>query len=143
MLQGEIAVAGAETAGACGMSPTAAWCIRMFFIAAHLLKEHAELLFERYGFLPGFKAALHCGEFVVGEVGDIKCQLVLYGDAIYETQKIEKACSKMKQPFLVSGEFMERVILPGIYQSEHCTDLEIGDKRIELFSICEKEAGIV
>jgi len=119
-----------------------AWCIRMRFIARNMIIQRAEVFLEKYGIVPDFKAALHCGELIVGEIGDVMCQLVLHGDAIYIAQKMEKYCNPLNEPFLISDAFMEDLNLPGIYDSKEAGDFVFGSTTIRLFGISEVQAGI-
>ena len=114
-------------------------CIGTVFHAEHLLESHREYFFEKYGTVPSFKAALHCGEIVVGELGDIKSQLVYHGDVMYETELIEKKCKEFGKSLLISEGVLEMINLPSFYQASLCGDLAIRDKHvIKLYTVEEQ-----
>ena len=49
-----------------------------------------EKYFDKYGFVPGFRAAFHCGRVIRGEIGDVKSQLVFLGEVMYIVAPIGK-----------------------------------------------------
>ena len=114
-------------------------CIGAVFKASHLLEQKREYFVERYGKVPTFKAALHCGKIVVGELGYVKSQLVYHGDVLYVTELIEKSCRKYNKNFLVSEALIDRMDMPALYEREYCGDLSIGEgESLRLYSIREK-----
>ncbi len=57
--------------------------------ARALLAERAEVYRRRFGTAPDFRAVLHAGAVVVGEMGDQKREIALLGDCINTTAKLE------------------------------------------------------
>lgn len=67
---------------------------------------------------PKFRAALHAGPVVAGEMGDGKLESVLPGDTVNTTARIGQACSELDRPFLVSAEALALIELPSGAESE-------------------------
>ena len=89
-----------------------------------------------FGFIPEFKAGFHCGEVTIGEIGVIKKDLAMSGDAMNTTARIRDACSELNQKFIISKDFLERSNLEE-WQSESLGQFELKGKgiSIELFSL--------
>ena len=68
--------------------------------------------------LPGFRAALHAGPVVAGEMGDSKFYIVLLGDTVNTTARIGQACRELDRAFLVSAEALALINLPNGVESE-------------------------
>lgn len=84
-------------------------CLKCYFGIVRKMERLSDRYKERFGLIPTFKAALHCGTIVVGEVGDIKSEIVFHGDAINTTARIERLCSELTENLLVSGDLLEKL----------------------------------
>lgn len=67
---------------------------------------------QRYGCVPRFRAGLHLGTVVVGEIGGFKREIAYTGDAMNTTARIEGICREMHEPLLASKPLMDAVALP-------------------------------
>lgn len=115
-------------------------CIRTFFQARNTLKSLREKYVEKYGFMPTFSAAYHCGKVIVGEIGDVKSQITFLGDVLYITAQIEKECGNQKKENMVSGALIKRVSLPDIYEMKPCGSLNGKTKNpVDLYTVTEIE----
>ena len=114
-------------------------CIRTFLIARQELKRQREKYFERFGRVPKFKAAIHCGDLVVGELGEVKCQIVMHGNAMYMTEQIEKMCRRSGNDLLVSDSIKEMVRLPDLYKYKKIGKIENINEQSEttVFTVVE------
>lgn len=63
------------------------------------LSQHYEY---KYGLTPEFKAGLHCGTVMAGEIGSIKKDIVYSGDVLNTTARIQELCNQYKVDFLLS-----------------------------------------
>ena len=84
-------------------------CLKGYFGIVEKMDKLREKYKSRFGFIPTFKAALHCGSIVVGEVGDIKSEIVFHGDVINTTSRIERLCSDLNEKLLISGDVLEKL----------------------------------
>jgi len=115
--------------------------IRCFFDIKDTIQEKKEKYFNKYGIAPDFKAALHCGKVVKGEIGFFKSEIVYHGDVLNTTSRILGACNKMNNDLLISEKLFKLIKLPIIYFSTRCESTKLKGKRelLELLSIKEKD----
>ncbi|HUH83580.1 MAG TPA: adenylate/guanylate cyclase domain-containing protein [Stellaceae bacterium] len=92
-----------------GAGVKGARCIRACFDAIdRLARQGAE--FERdFGRHPRFRAALHCGPVVLGELGAIKLEIALIGETMNATARIEEACRDTGHDVLASAALIDRI----------------------------------
>jgi adenylate cyclase len=81
-------------------------CLLAFLYSFHLIRNRKEYYLERYGFVPTFKSALHCGEVIYGEIGETKSEIVFHGDTINTTARMERLCTDLKETLLISEQLM-------------------------------------
>jgi class 3 adenylate cyclase len=86
--------------------------IRAALAAAARLAGDAGIYEARFGLCPRFRAALHCGPVVSGEMGDLKQEIVFLGDALNTAARIEEACSDRGEDLLLSAALLARVPPP-------------------------------
>ncbi len=80
---------------------------------AHDLLCEMSTYYEReFGVQPRFRAGLHMGDVVTGEMGDQKREIVYVGDVMNTTSRIQAACRDLNQSFLVSEDVLKDVQLP-------------------------------
>lgn len=114
-------------------------CIRCYYNVKNETENQREKYLQKYRQVPKFRASIHMGKVIRGEVGIVKSQIVFHGEALYETAYIEKECQKLGLDILVSEPLMKRVSLPVIYKKKQVGGVPITgkDKRIRLFSVEE------
>lgn len=81
--------------------------LKCFFRIEKSVKKKEEYYLERYGLLPGFKAAIHRGEVVVGEIGVIKREIVYSGDILNTTARMMEQCKIYDEKLIVSSQLLE------------------------------------
>lgn len=64
------------------------------------------------GYYPEFRGALHGGTVVVGEMGDMKREIVYLGDTVNTVARILSLAGDLKENFLSSTQMLENVMLP-------------------------------
>lgn len=67
---------------------------------------------RRYGIIPDFKAAAHCGKVISTEVGNFGSEMAYHGDVLNTTARIQNLCSKLGQDFLISEDLFATLPLP-------------------------------
>ena len=92
---------------------------------------------SRFGVVPSFRAALHAGPVVVGEMGDSKLEIVLLGDTVNTTARIEQSCRELDRDFLASTEALALVTLPPGVESEEMPPVGLKGKsrQVRLFAV--------
>ncbi len=92
---------------------------------------------SRFGVMPAFRAALHAGPVVAGEIGDSKLEIVLLGDTVNTTARIEQSCRDFDRDFLASAEALSLASLPAGTRSEAMPAVALKGKsqQVELYAI--------
>ena len=97
---------------AAGSSPQVneARCIRACFSALDRLVEGGPAYERDFGFRADFRAGLHCGPVVVGELGFVKKEIARIGDTMNTTPRIQDACREANCRVLVSAALLDRIV---------------------------------
>lgn len=82
-------------------------CVYTYLYALQSIEKEKDKYLNKFGFVPEFKASLHCGNVIRGEVGDVKSEIAFSGDVMNTTARIEGLCSKLDEPLLISGELFK------------------------------------
>ncbi len=85
-----------------------------FDIKAGLNKKrsHYEM---KYGFIPGFRAALHGGTVVTGKMGLLKKEIAYIGDVMNTSARMLDICRDTKRDLIVSGDALEMIQPSALY----------------------------
>jgi adenylate cyclase len=119
------------------------YCIRLFFEALDRVRKDRNLFEKKYGAVPEFKAGMHCGKVVAGEMGDTKKEIAFLGDVINTTARIENECNPHQRPLLISGDLLQKISLGEEYKYEKIGDFNLRGKmeKIELYAIARNLTG--
>ena len=63
---------------------------------------------ERFGAVPEFRAPLHCGEIVAGEIGDMRREIAYVGDTLNVAARLLEAAKTLGHDVLVSTDLLEK-----------------------------------
>lgn len=101
-----------------------------------VLNKNTEVFKRYYGILPEYKAGVHTGSIMVGQVGISKKELVMSGDTINTASRIRSACTDLNQKFLISSEMKDLMALEE-WQTESMgvVDLKGKNNDLELFAL--------
>jgi adenylate cyclase len=93
----------------------------------------------RYGFSPEFKAGFHYGPVVTGFIGDVKRDVVFYGDTVGTASRIKSECATVNKNLLFSGDLLKNVTLSSSLTPERMGRIRMKgkEKEIELFTLAE------
>ena len=109
-------------------------CLRLFLSAQNTILRNREKYLEAYGIVPKFVACLHFGPIVVGELGDVKSQIVYVGEAIHVLGQMERQFKHSKEGtfLIISDEVAGKMSIPGLYDLQNLgqLDLEVGSFNI-------------
>jgi len=86
-----------------------AGCVSACFAALDRLASRGPAYEREFGLRADFRAALHCGPVVVGELGYLKKEIALIGDTVNTTARIEQACRDTGHRVLASAVLLERL----------------------------------
>ena len=84
-------------------------CIRAIVGIDRALETHRQQYQARFGLIPEFRAALHCGMIAAGECGEDKREIVYFGDTINTTARMQQLCSSLQQRVIISDELRKRL----------------------------------
>jgi adenylate cyclase len=100
-------------------------CVRACFAALDRLAREAPAYQRDFGVAIGFRAGLHCGPVVTGEMGTVKKEIVFLGDTVNTTARIQSLCRETGDKVLASATLLDRLVLPpGIAKRA------LGDRRL-------------
>ena len=81
-------------------------CIKCFFDMKTYIEEKKEKYLNKYGLVPSFKAGIHCGKVIAGEIGIIKRDITYSGDVLNTTSRILTKCGEFKEELLASSDLL-------------------------------------
>jgi len=83
----------------------------LFAMRASLAADGARFV-QRFGVHPELRAALHLGEVIAGEVGQVRRAIVFHGDVMNTTGRLEHATREVGCFFIASAEALASLELP-------------------------------
>lgn len=112
-------------------------CIRCFFMIEEIMQRKQGIYQQRYGLVPEFKAGLHGGIAVTGELGYTRREVAYVGDVLNTTARIVGECNNYGERLLISGELLRRLELPAYFQPVEVGTVKLRGKEKEqkLFAI--------
>lgn len=116
--------------------------VRCFYDIKDRIQQLREKYIRKYGFVPAFNAALHCGEVIKGEIGYIKTEIVYHGDVLNSTSRILGACEMLKEELLISEKLLNQIELPHLYAFEECGDINLKGKKDPMALYALKEVQL-
>ena len=84
-------------------------CIHCVNDVRRALERRGDAYRNTYGIAPKFRAALHMGPVVAGEMGLVKQAIVYLGDTVNTTARIEAACKEVDADILISADVADRL----------------------------------
>jgi adenylate cyclase len=112
-------------------------CIACVFeIEAALARRRARYRAE-FGIEPRLRSALHAGPLIVGEMGDVKREIVMLGDTMNTAARIEGVCRAMHKDYVASAPALAICSLPAGVNAESLGPVPLRGKEsgIELFAL--------
>lgn len=90
-------------------------CLRCFFDMKLHIQRKKEKYLAKYGMVPTFKAGIHCGRVIAGEVGIVKRDITYSGDVLNTTSRILSKCGELKEEVIASSELLAELYFAGGY----------------------------
>lgn len=115
-------------------------CINCYYKVMKLLAEKAEYFEHTYGTQPAFKAGLHFGNVITGEMGIVKKEIVYSGDVLNTASRIQSLCNEMNTEILISHNLIKRIDLSDLQKqtkSMGIIDLRGKQEKIELVTLLD------
>ena len=86
--------------------------LRCFFAMSAALAADASRFVQRFGVQPELRAALHLGEVIAGEIGQVRRAIVFHGDVMNTTGRLEQATREVGCFFIASAEALAPLAPP-------------------------------
>ena len=117
-------------------------CVHCYFGMLEAIAKRREAYRRAFGLVPDFRAALHAGPVVAGEMGELKREIVFLGDTLNTAARIAEATKDAKHPCLISGDLLKRLELPSAFAVENLgrTHLRGREQSITLFALSKSDA---
>lgn len=103
-------------------------CINLYFEIEHQIEANRSNYLSNYGLVPHFKAGVHVGKVVVGELGDFKSEIAYMGDAVNTTARIQSECNAHSAKLLISKELLNLLYSQRSFQFEELDKLRLKGK---------------
>lgn len=100
-------------------------CLACPFIAQDCIEANRAHYLARYGAVPSFRAAIHFGEIVTGEIGDVRREIAYVGDTLNAAARLLDAAKELGRDVLVSTDLLERASLPADVKAEKLPTLTV------------------
>ena len=112
---------------------TNANCIQCFFNIQRLLNKKFEYYNEKYGVVPEFKAGLHYGNVMAGEIGVVKREIAYSGDVLNTTARIQSKCNELGVNILLSKFLLDELDLrPDFFTPKYMGEIALRGKEQSL-----------
>lgn len=82
-------------------------CIRCPMEVRKIFQQKSAYYLAHYGVVPDFKAGLHCGPVMVGEIGLVKRDIAFSGEVVGTAARIQKRCNHLEVNLLISHRLKE------------------------------------
>lgn len=107
-------------------------CIRCFFDMKLYIQKSKDKYLSRYGLIPSFKAGIHCGRVIAGEVGIIKRDITYSGDVLNTTSRILGKCGELNAEMIASSDLLSEIRLATDYTSRPLGAIKLKGKGREI-----------
>jgi adenylate cyclase len=116
-------------------------CLACPFVTRDFIAARSDHYRRRFGAAPEFRAALHCGEIVAGEIGDLRREIAYVGDTLNVAARLLEAAKTLHRDVLVSAELLERATLPAGVVAEALPTLTVRGRAAPLGIAALQRAG--
>jgi adenylate cyclase len=106
-------------------------CVKCFFDMKQSLENQKVKYSSNYGIFPSFKAGIHWGKVVVGEVGIIKRDITYSGDVMNTTARIRDKCKEFDVEIIASTDLLGKLNLKN-YSTRSLGAIELRGKEKEV-----------
>jgi len=120
-------------------------CLMCFFEIQRTLKDETHYFQETYGVIPEFKAGLHYGYVMAGEIGVVKREIAFTGDVLNTTARIQSKCNELGVDILLSKLLLDKLDIQekeNGYKSKKIGDIVLKGKEQSLVLFTVQAEGI-
>ena len=112
-------------------------CLACSFIARDFIAGNGERYRTKFGIVPEFRATLHCGEIVAGEIGDLRREIAYVGDTLNVAARLLDTAKTLHLDVLVSADLLKSTTVPPDLVAEPLPTLTIRGRSapLEIFAL--------
>jgi adenylate cyclase len=107
---------------------TQARCVLCAFAVRKRILSKAAEYEERFDMVPDYRAALHIGTVVAGEMGDLKREIAFVGDTLNTAARLLVAGRELGRDIIASTKLLDRLALPQGLASELLAPVKLRGK---------------
>ncbi|HYV93558.1 MAG TPA: adenylate/guanylate cyclase domain-containing protein [Chitinophagales bacterium] len=107
-------------------------CIRCFFDMKLQIEKKGKHYLDKFGLVPGFKAGIHFGKVIAGEVGIIKRDITFSGDVLNTTSRIGSKCKDFNVDVIASDDLLSQLSFGDQFISKHLGNIKLRGKEREM-----------
>ncbi|MCB0824152.1 MAG: adenylate/guanylate cyclase domain-containing protein [Bacteroidales bacterium] len=118
---------------------TSANCIRCFINIRHRISQKSSYYQKTYGVIPNFKAGIHGGVAITGELGYTRREIAYMGDVLNTTARIEEACKTFSKSLLLSETMFHQLESKGDFKYDLVGEVKLRgkEKTTKLYSLLD------
>jgi len=115
-------------------------CLHCFFEAKKEIEIRASNYMNKFGTIPQYKAGMHLGATMVGEIGVIKKEIAFSGDVLNTTSRIQNECNKFNVDLLISQNLLDQLESDNTLDFNRIGEIELRGKenKVGLYSVKKK-----
>lgn len=113
-------------------------CVQCFFDIKDHIGAKQEKYLSQYGLVPTFKAGIHCGKVIAGEIGIIKRDITYSGDVLNTTARIQGMCKQFNEEVIASADLLEELGAIRNYATQTLGAIKLRGKEKEMLLIALK-----
>lgn len=114
--------------------------LRCLFAMRSALAADANRFVQRFGVRPELRAALHLGEVIAGEVGQVRRAIVFHGDVMNTTGRLEQATRETGCSFIASAQALASLRLPPEIRIHDLGTLALRGRMEPLHAFCVEQS---
>lgn len=107
-------------------------CIKCFFDMRKTITGLKQKYQSKYDLVPDFKAGLHYGKVIAGEIGIIKRDITYSGDVLNTTARIQSECNKYNVDLLLSKDLVNSLQFGDNYETRSIGKILLRGKQKEV-----------
>lgn len=100
-------------------------CLKCFFDMKAAILNNAEKYMRKYGLFPSFKAGIHFGKVIAGEIGIMKRDITFSGDVLNTTSRIQSKCKEFDVEVIASDDLLSKLSFANQYIARHLGSIKL------------------
>ncbi|HEY2559595.1 MAG TPA: adenylate/guanylate cyclase domain-containing protein [Caldimonas sp.] len=116
--------------------------VRCLFAMRAALAAEANRFVQRFGVQPELRAALHLGEVIAGEVGQVRRAIVFHGDVMNTTGRLEQATREVGCFFIASAEALAALAPPPEIRTHDLGALALRGRVEPIHAFCVEQRNL-